>query len=204
MIWSSPPIVARQLGSQIGEGIGKPRPSSGDRRAGRLYTLNCGEPGKFPDVPLLQMDESTDVSLTWGIEAPRDQVWECITDVGSLSEWLGNVVDGAVGAGSEFVVDHGGNYCCRSTVVAYAEPSRLTFTWHFPDEPESEVTIELTASADATELRLTHTALGDLASSYRDGWCVHLSYLEGAALGTPLPPSMFWRLHGTIAQLNTR
>jgi hypothetical protein len=46
--------------------------------------------------------------------------------------------------------------------------------------------------------------LADLTPSYRDGWCAHLSYLEAAALGTPLPASMFWQLHGTIAQLNLR
>lgn len=85
-----------------------------------------------------------------------------------------------------------------------AEPSSLGFTWHFPDEPESTVSLELDESDDSTDLRLSHSALGDLAGSYRDGWCVHLSYLEAAALGTPLPPSMFWRLHGTIAHLNMR
>lgn len=159
---------------------------------------------RLPGVPLLQMDASTNVNLTWRVDASRARVWDCITNPDLLSLWLGEVVDGAVGAGSDFVVDHGGNYCCRSSVLTYTEPSRLAFTWHFPDEPESEVALELEGSANATELRLTHGALGDLASSYRDGWCVHLSYLEGAALGAPLPPSMFWRLHGTIAQLNTR
>ena len=56
-------------------------------------------------------------------------------------------------------------------------------------------------SGGITDLRLSHSGLGDLAGSYRYGWCVHLSYLEAAALGTPLPSSMFWRLHGTMAQL---
>ena len=159
---------------------------------------------RFASVPLLQFDASTNLSLAWRIEAPRARVWDCITDADLLSQWLGQLVGGAIGAGSEFVVDHGGSYCCRSTVVAYAEPGRLAFTWHFPDEPESEVQLDLDESESATELRLTHRALGDLATSYRDGWCVHLSYLEAAALATPLPPSMFWRLHGTIAQLSVR
>ena len=64
--------------------------------------------------------------------------------------------------------------------------------------------MELEESGGITDLRLSHSGLGDLAGSYRDGWCVHLSYLEAAALGTPLPSSMFWRLHGTMAQLNVR
>ncbi len=161
-------------------------------------------PHRLPVVPLLQIDESINVCLTWRIEVPRARVWQCITDADLLRQWLGELVNGAVGAESEFVVNHGGNYCCRSTVMTYAEPSRLDFTWHFPDEPESKVALELHGSDGVTDLQLSHSALGDLAGSYRDGWCVHLSYLEAAALGTPLPPSMFWRLHGTIAHLNRR
>ena len=155
-------------------------------------------------VPLLQIDESTDLSLNWRIEAPRARVWECITDADLLSQWLGELVSGAVGAESNFVVNHGDDYCCRSTVTAWDEPCRLAFTWHFPDEPASKVALELEESGGTTDLRLSHSALGNLTGSYRDGWCVHLSYLEAAALGTPLPPSIFWRLHETVVQLSTR
>lgn len=85
------------------------------------------------------------------------------------------------------------------------EHSTLEITWEFPDEPPSAVAVALDEAADGgTGLRLVHRGLGDLAASYRDGWCVHLSYLEAAALGTPLPASMFWRLHATIAQLARR
>jgi uncharacterized protein YndB with AHSA1/START domain len=155
-------------------------------------------------VSLLQIDESTDLSLTWRIEAPRTRVWDCITDADLLSQWLGELVSGSVEAESNFVLNHGDDYCCRSTVTAWVEPCRLDFTWHFPDEPPSKVALELEESGGITGLRLSHSALGNLAESYRDGWCVHLSYLEAAALGTPLPPSMFWRLHGTVTRLNTR
>ena len=127
-----------------------------------------------------------------------------MTDADLLGQWLGELVSGAVEAESDFVVNHGDDYCCRSTVVTCAEPGRLDFTWHFPDEPASKVALELDGSEGVTDVRLSHSGLGDLAESYRDGWCVHLSYLEAAALGTPLPPSMFWRLHGTMAQLNVR
>jgi uncharacterized protein YndB with AHSA1/START domain len=153
---------------------------------------------------LIHIDESVDVSLTWRIEVPRARVWQCMTDADLLSQWLGALVSGSVGAESGFVVDHGDGYCCRSTVLALVEHSRLDFTWHFPDEPASKVGMELEESGGITDLRLSHSGLGDLVEPYRDGWCVHLSYLEAAALGTPLPPSMFWRLHGTMAQLNLR
>jgi uncharacterized protein YndB with AHSA1/START domain len=169
-----------------------------------MRTLLIGPANRLVVVPLVQIAESVDVSLNWRIEVPRTRVWECITHADLLSQWLGELVSGAVGAESNFVVNHGDDYCCRSTVVACAEPSRLDFTWHFPDEPPSKVALELEESGGITDLRLSHCALGGLAGSYRDGWCVHLTYLEAAALGTPLPPSMFWRLHGTVAQLNMR
>ena len=153
---------------------------------------------------MIQVAESVDVSLSWRIEVPRARLWECFTNADLLGQWLGELVAGAVRADSDFAVDHGEGYCCRSTVVACAEPSRLDFTWHFPDEPPSKVALVLGEADGITDLRLSHSGLGDLAESYRDGWCVHLSYLEAAALGTPLPASMFWRLHGTVAQLNKR
>ena len=155
-------------------------------------------------MPLNQVCESADLTLTWRIDVPRARVWQCLTDAVLLGQWLGELVSGAVEAGSDFVVDHGDGYCCRSTVVTCAEPSRLELTWHFPDEPASQVDVELEEADGTTDLRLVHRGLDDLAESYRDGWCVHLSYLEAASLGTPLPRSMFWRLHGTVARINAR
>ena len=155
-------------------------------------------------MPLIQLDDSVNVSLAWRIEVPRARVWQCLTDANLLRQWLGELVSGTVSAESEFVVNHGHDYCCRSTVITCVEPSRLDFTWRFPDEPATKVVLELDESDGITDLRLSHSALGDLAESYGDGWCVHLTYMEAAAHGAPLPPAMFWRLHGTMAQLNKR
>lgn len=49
-------------------------------------------------VPLLDIDEATDVSLTWRIDVPRTRVWRCLTRADLLSQWLGELVSGAVGA----------------------------------------------------------------------------------------------------------
>jgi hypothetical protein len=66
---------------------------------------------------LIHIDESVDVSLMWRIEVPRTRVWQCLTDADLLSQWLGELASGTVGAGSDFEVDHGDGYCCRSTGV---------------------------------------------------------------------------------------
>lgn len=155
-------------------------------------------------MPLIKIDGTDDVSLTWRIEVPPARVWRCLTDTDLIGQWLGEVVNGRVEAGSDFAVDHGDGYVCRSTVTAWAEQSRLDFTWRFPDEPPSKVGLEVEELGGLADLRLRHSELADLTQSYRYGWCVHLIFLEAAALGTPLPPSMFWRLHSTVAQINLR
>ena len=153
-------------------------------------------------MPLLQLSPPDQVDLTWRIDAPVDRVWACLTRSDLLPQWLGRLTDGRVAAGAQFVIDHGEGHLCRSTTTGYVEAKSIAFTWAFPREPQSAVSIALEAGSAGTELRLMHDALGPLTSSYRDGWCVHLSYLEAAALGTPLPPTLFWSLHGTIERLN--
>lgn len=154
-------------------------------------------------MPLRQLDASTELILRWRMDVAPDRLWEFLTEPGLLAQWLGRLVAGGVTADSDFVVDHGDGYCCRSRVLVHEEPHRLAFTWHFPDEPPSEIARDLVGAGEAaTDLRLTHRGLGDLTASYRDGWCVHLTYLEAAAPGTPLPASMFWQLHATVAALH--
>ena len=155
-------------------------------------------------MPLTKIAESDSVVLLWQIDLPRIRVWRCLTQPDLIRQWLGHVVNGQVHDGSDFAIDHGDGYICRSTVTSWTEPSKLDITWHFPDEPASTVSLDLHESHGSTEVRLTHRDLGNLTTSYRDGWCVHLSYLEAAAHGTPLPPSMFWRLHSTMAYLRSR
>jgi len=58
--------------------------------------------------------------------------------------------------------------------VDWVEQSRLDVTWHFPDEPLSQVHLELEEAGGLTDVRLIHSDLGDLKASYLDGWCVHL------------------------------
>ena len=82
-----------------------------------MRTLLMRPARRVAAVPLIQIDESVEVSLTWRIAVPRARVWQCMTDAGLLSQWLGELVSGAVGEESDFVVNHGDGYCCRSTVV---------------------------------------------------------------------------------------
>jgi uncharacterized protein YndB with AHSA1/START domain len=152
-------------------------------------------------MPLKRIDAGDDVTLVWHIHAASDRVWQCLTGAPGLEQWLGRLVSGEVRTGAELTVDHGDGYLCSSTVMGCVDGARLDLTWEFPDEAPSRVVVDLDETDGVTVLRLRHSELGDLAESYRLGWCVHLAYLEAASLGTPLPASMFWPIHGTLASL---
>lgn len=154
-------------------------------------------------MPLTSFQMShSQLRLEWSTDASAAQIWALLTEPGCLSQWLGELVSGTVSSGSSFVVDHGDGYRCESTVVEYVAERRLRHTWEFPGEHLSEVCWELRPDVRGTRLTLTHAGLEELLASYRDGWLVHLTYLEAAALGTPLATTMFWNLHSTFARLN--
>lgn len=41
---------------------------------------------RLATVPLLRVDATTDVDLTWRIEAPRARVWQCATEADLLAQ----------------------------------------------------------------------------------------------------------------------
>lgn len=121
-----------------------------------------------------------------------------------VSYWLGEPAVAELWPDGRLVVDHGGGYICTSVVTRAKPGSTLAMSWRFPDEPDRAVTFETGDGPDSEGcvLDLTHTGLGDLAASYRIGWLVHLTYLEAAVHGTPLPLDQFWNLHATFAALH--
>lgn len=139
--------------------------------------------------------------LTWHTACDLQSTWTAVTDPGSVAQWLGLVIEGDFSTADYVVIHHGNGYLCRSALRNRDPPRAIEFTWSFPDEPTSTVNITLEAAEDETTLRLVHQGLGPLLPTYRVGWCVHLTYLEAAAMGQPLPPAMFWNLHETLTKL---
>lgn len=158
---------------------------------------------KGNQMPLVSVEtDESELHVEWVINAPVVRAWEALTAPSHIGEWLGTVVSGSISSGSSFAIDHGDGYLCESTVEKFEVLSSLTYSWKFPDETGTDVAWSLTPHGDSTSLTLTHSGLTDLVSSYRDGWPVHLTFLEDSALGTPLPWSMFWQIHSTIVCLN--
>lgn len=153
-------------------------------------------------MPLIAVTSDEDsLVLNWRVASKLDRTWATITDPALTAQWLGRVIDGNLAAADHVVIDHGDGYFCRSMLLHRDPPRAVEFTWHFPDEPASAVRISLEVAEEETKLRLVHEGLGVLVPSYRMGWCAHLTYLEAAALGEPLPPTMFWNLHETLTKL---
>ena len=142
-----------------------------------------------------------DLTVDWELPAAAEQVWQALTQPALLETWLGTLTDGEIATDADFTVAHGAGYNCISRVSEFKPNAVLRYSWLFPDEPASDVTFTLSAAGDLTRVQLTHRGLADLVPSYRDGWIVHLTYLEAAVLGIPLPKQFFWQLHATVASL---
>lgn len=153
-------------------------------------------------MPLTSISTDNDVlAISWFFAVPPESVWSGFQDRETVSLWLGSPAEWDVTAGGNLVVDHGEGYISRSIVTEADSPHRLSLTWEFPDEPDSRITITLHPEEAGSRMDFAHHELGGLMNSYGPGWITHLSYLEAALNGAPVPLSQFWPLHGTFEAL---
>jgi uncharacterized protein YndB with AHSA1/START domain len=88
------------------------------------------------------------------LDAPREEVWEALTDPERLEDWFANDVDLDLrpGGGASFRWANGEE---RHAVVREVEPGeRLAFDW----EDEGEVEFTLADGADGTLLTVVETS----------------------------------------------
>lgn len=144
------------------------------------------------------------VHITWQLQVGSVRAWDHLTNDDALPTWLGEARGAELRVGGQVVVDHGDGYLCESRVTMLEPGSRLVATWRFPDEPESLISLLLTAETggEDCQLVLSHSHLDDLTSSYAPGWLTHLTYLDASLAGNPLPRREFWRIHHTLASLH--
>lgn len=145
--------------------------------------------------------EDDSLTISWLLAVPAQTVWAGFRDPALLSQWLGRPLVCDAKPGGRIVVDHGGGCLSRSVVTEADEPRRLAMTWDFPDEPDSQIAFALHPAESGTRMELVHNGLGSLVDSYGPGWVTHLTYLEAAVGGTPLPWSQFWPLHTSFEML---
>ena len=98
------------------------------------------------------------------IAAPREQVWQALTRPELVAQWMG-CLRFQPAAGHVFYLqpdrtrrvadDISGAIACRIEVLD--QPRRLSFSWGFPDIPDTSVDIRLRRIPGGTHVRLTHS-----------------------------------------------
>lgn len=105
-----------------------------------------------------------DVQSIIEIAAPRERVWDAMTRPDLVVRWMGCLRFQPI-VGHLFYLqpdrarrladDIADAIICRIEVLD--EPRRLTFSWGFPDVPDTWVSIRLRRIAGGTHVRLVHS-----------------------------------------------
>ncbi|SEL88590.1 SRPBCC family protein [Rhodococcus maanshanensis] len=140
------------------------------------------------------------VSRTVVIDAPRDRVWQALTEPEHIAKWFGQraVIDSlTVGARGVFSWDEHGDMPLE--IIEVDEPDRFGYRWGQADDPDlirgTDVRFTLRELGGSTELTVVETGfdrVSDVESERRDalegnrqGWNAELdelvAYLEAKA-----------------------
>jgi uncharacterized protein YndB with AHSA1/START domain len=105
-----------------------------------------------------------DVTSVIEIAAPRERVWRALTDPAQVVQWMG-CLRFRPEAGHIFYLqpdrarrvadDVDGAIACRIEVLD--EPRRISFSWGFPETPDTWVDIRLHRIPGGTYVRLVHS-----------------------------------------------
>jgi uncharacterized protein YndB with AHSA1/START domain len=128
------------------------------------------------------------------IEAPRERVWDLITDPEKAQSWMPMVAFGdRVGERYDFKA---GQYHASGQITEYDPPRLVAFTWDWLNSPigaETEVRFELEEKDGRTLVHLTHVGLptDESRSGHDHGWDHYMKRLAvvGAG-GDPGPDTM--------------
>lgn len=121
---------------------------------------------------------------------PPREVFEFFTDPVRLVRWLGLSAALTPEAGGAFRFEVQPGQFCEGEYVEVVPSTFVSFSWGWTDPAwnlppgSSLVSVELTAVADGTRVRLTHSRLpGDLRPIHDDGWTTFLVRLEAVTAG---------------------
>jgi uncharacterized protein YndB with AHSA1/START domain len=118
------------------------------------------------------------------IHASVEKVWEAWTEPSVVMKWFGSDPKGE-GLRANLDVHPGGTYevtfkdsdqtehTCSGIYHAVENLSKLTFTWHWKNEPgvESFIVLLLTKEREVTKMRFEHMNLGSGSKhNYAEGW----------------------------------
>lgn len=154
-------------------------------------------------------DDRDRLVISWDLNRTAQEVWGHLTDADFMHEWIGVPLDVTGEPGLVTRIDHGHNYVCEQRILVIdPDHHHLHTTWQCPDEPQTELSIQLIATTQdtdfgSTSLTLTHTGLGPMTADYLKGWIVHLLFFEASLVEHPIPFNQFWTIYATLNTFET-
>ncbi|KZN24437.1 hypothetical protein A4G99_08585 [Haladaptatus sp. R4] len=123
------------------------------------------------------------------LDHPVEKVWEALSDLKHLREWLDAVeFEGEVGG--ELVTEHDDDVVVEDRILRIEPPHVLEHTWWEEMNPDGVVRWELKPHPEGCLLTLTYTAPADSSDDWvRDMAGLHTiiellaAYLDGVAVG---------------------
>lgn len=142
----------------------------------------------------MAVEASNSLRITRMVRAPRQSVWDAITQPEQMKKWMcpapngAQRVDADVRIGGLYTVQmlvDGKEHNAFGTYREIDEPSRIVFTWDWrPGEMEpmgdTVVTIELNEVDGGTELVLVHEGFPtpEQTGGHEEGWAACLTHLQ--------------------------
>ncbi|MDQ0469439.1 ArsR/SmtB family transcription factor [Labrys wisconsinensis] len=147
--------------------------------------------------PMSETGESFAYSIF--IDAAPERIFQALTDGAFTRQyWAGRRIasDWTVGSPVHFYIEDSEDFDISGTVLDYAPPTRLSYSWRKPAEPEaaaSTVVFELLPFGGSVQLKITHAPLPS-DSTARTGWVAILSSLKSLLeAGKPLAATALFR-----------
>lgn len=129
------------------------------------------------------------------IDAPRDVVFDYLTDGKKLVRWMGDNAQLDPVKGGQYLVTFKQGWVSRGQFVEVIRPKRIVYTvgWEGNEEfPPGSTRVEITLSAEREGTRLTLRHYGPPSDGLeRKGWGQYLDRLKAAATCRRVPGDPF-------------
>ena len=129
------------------------------------------------------------------IDAPRDTVFDYLTDSKKLVRWMGERAELDPVPGGQYLVTFKEGWVSRGQFVQVTRPERIVYTvgWDGNNEfPPGSTRVEINLSAERGGTRLILRHYGPPPEGLeRKGWGQYLERLRAAATDRPVPDNPF-------------
>lgn len=132
---------------------------------------------------------SEPIIVTRQVKATPEVVYEYLTESDKWAMWQGATATIEAHPGGRFMMTMPDGSMARGEFVDLVPPRRVVFTWGWVDHPgvppgSSTVEIEIAASAEGSQVTITHRGLpAEEIEVHTLGWAHYLPRLGAAAAG---------------------